>query len=72
MKLKEYIDKYKVDPIIFGLECGVRPSTIYAYINGSRRPKKEVAELIQKLSEGLVTVEEARGEHERDKADQTR
>lgn len=68
MKLKEFVDKYKIDPVVFSLECGLRPATIWAYLRGDRRPSQKAAEEIEKVSDGLVTVFELRGEDKRGKA----
>lgn len=67
MLLRQFVDKYKVDPVKFALDCGIRPSTIYSYLSGKRKPYQETAEAIEKMSDGLVTVKELRGKDDRER-----
>ena len=68
MKLKEYFAKYDLNRTAFAYKCGVPYSSLMAYISGKHRPRQEVAEEIEKLTDNLVTVEELRGKDERRKA----
>lgn len=67
MILKEFVRKYKIDLVRFSIECGSRPSSLYQYMSGKRVPRQEIAENIEKASDGLVTVREQRGCDDRDK-----
>lgn len=67
MQLKEFIQKYKIDPVMFGIKCGIRPSTMYNYLGGYRKPLQKKAEAIERESDGLVTVMELRGKDDRKK-----
>jgi predicted transcriptional regulator len=67
MLLKQYIEKYKIDPVKFALDCNIRPSSIYSYLNGKRKPLQKKAEMIEKMSDGLVTVKELRGKDDRER-----
>lgn len=66
MKLKDYFEKYKIDPVEFAVKCKISPASIYLYLRG-RRPHQSLAEAIEKESDGLVTVMELRGKDDRQK-----
>lgn len=68
MKLEEFIKKYKIDPVKFALECDCRPTSMYCYMRGTRKPLQDRAEKIEAKSDGLVTVFELRGKDERSHA----
>lgn len=67
MLLKEYITKYRIDPVRFAVDCEVSPASMYNYLNGSRKPHQSAAERIEKNSDKLVSVIELRGKDDRDK-----
>lgn len=67
MLLRDFVRKYKIDVVKFSLECGSRPTTMYKYISGDRKPKQQMAENIERESDGLVTVREQRGCDDRDR-----
>lgn len=66
MKLKEYFDKYKINPVEFAVRCRLSPASIYLYLKG-RQPHQKTAEIIEKESDGLVSVKELRGTDDRQK-----
>lgn len=57
MKLKEYFDKERINPLAFALQVDVGITSIYRYMNGGR-PNKKTAYRIEKLTKGQVTVED--------------
>lgn len=67
MRLKEFVDKYRIDTTKISYECGVPYNTMRTYISGKHKPKQKIAEKIEKFSDNLVTVLEMRGKDDRDK-----
>jgi predicted transcriptional regulator len=65
MKLKEYVQYFKIQPIRMAYECNMASASIYAYIEGKRKPHQKNAEKIEKNTKGLVTVMELRGQDDR-------
>lgn len=66
MLLKEYIINYrrmKVEE--FSVLCGISAASLWHYFSGKRRPTQKNAEWIEKLTDGLVTVIDLRGEDAR-------
>lgn len=72
MKLREYFDKYNVNMSAFARECGVAVSTVFYYYHEKRTPYQKTAEIIEKKTDGLVTVKELRGKDERETPGQGR
>jgi hypothetical protein len=76
MKLSEYFKAYNIDLYDFaynkcryiqdGVERHLCVDTIYKCMRG-RRPYQRNAEIIEKATNGLVTVEELRGKDDRKK-----
>lgn len=64
MRLKEYLSKYRINPVEFAVRCQVSPASIYLYLKG-RKPHQKIAEKIENQSDGLVTVLELRGKDKR-------
>lgn len=67
MDLKFYLSKYRIPPTEFAARCGVCVASIHNYIAKSRIPRQKIAEKIEKISDGLVTVKELRGKDDREK-----
>jgi hypothetical protein len=61
MKIREYIEKNRLDPVAFALSIGISVTTIYRYMAG-RIPHRKTAYKIEEATNGLVTVEEMMGE----------
>lgn len=57
MELKEYLNKYKIDPVAFALEAHISVASIYNYLKG-RAPHYRIALQIQQMTRGEVTAEE--------------
>ena len=55
MKLKEYLDNKCLIHSKFAAKLGIKRSAFCRYVNGSRKPSKEVAILIKKESQGKIT-----------------
>lgn len=70
MKLKQFIDKYKVNTTKFAAKCDTTVAALYFYMQEKRKPRQKVAEKIEKESDGLVTVMELRGKDDRIKEKQ--
>jgi len=60
MKLKAYLDRHRVTISEFVERSGVSMSSLYHYLAGGR-PTKRIAYLIEKYTNGEVTLEELRG-----------
>lgn len=70
MDLKHYIVQYRRMSVEeFAIKLGVSSSTLWQYFSGVRRPTHKRAEKIQKLTDGLVTVKDLRGEDQKMKGD---
>lgn len=65
MKLKEYIDALNIDPVYFAYKAGIARSSMYAYLAGDSTPTQKIAESIEELTLGVVTVTEMRGKDDR-------
>ena len=61
MKLRDWRIKFGVSVDQFSELSGIPTSTIYCYENGSRRPRPSVAERIQTLTDGAVSIAELLG-----------
>jgi len=61
MKLKEYFEKNRIDPVEFAVKAGISVTSIYRYMRGER-PHMKTAIKLEKLTKKNVTVEELRGE----------
>lgn len=55
MKLVEYLDSRHLIHAKFAERCGLKRSAFCRYVNGSRKPTKEIALRIKKESKNLVT-----------------
>lgn len=66
MMLREFLDAYNIRTIEFAFRCGVSEQSLYAYMNGSRKPLKKTAKKIERESGGRVTIAELRGEEKKD------
>lgn len=67
VKLKEFLDKYKIDKTKFAAKLDTNAATIYHYMSGRNKPRQKLAERIEKETDGLVTVMELRGKDDRNK-----
>ena len=65
MKLREYLQKYRITRKEFSQRVGVSDASIYNYLFGRKNPTQKIAERIEKESDGLVTVFELRGKDAR-------
>lgn len=65
MKLKDYLNKYRISVEEFAYRSDLSATTLWFYFSGKRRPTQRNAEKIERLSDGLVTVFELRGEDAR-------
>jgi predicted transcriptional regulator len=65
MTLKEYLTKYRIGVGEFADRCDLTGSCMWHYLAGRRRPSKKTAEVIQKESDGLVTIKDLRGNEKR-------
>lgn len=63
MKLKEYFEKERIDPVTFSLKAGIGLTTVYRYLRGSI-PSFRNAIKIEKATKGKVTLEEQRPNNE--------
>ena len=66
MKLKDFLEKYRIHPVEFAVRCKISPASIYLYLKG-RKPHQRTAERIEKASDGVVSVMELRDEDQRKK-----
>jgi predicted transcriptional regulator len=66
MKLKDFLEKYRIHPVEFAVRCRISPASIYLYLRG-RTPNQKTAEIIERESDGLVSVLEMRGKDKRKK-----
>lgn len=66
MKLKDFLEKYRIHPVEFAVRCGISPASVYLYLKG-RKPNQRTAEIIEKESDGVVSVLELRGKDKRNK-----
>lgn len=57
MKLKEFLEKNRLDPVAFAVEVGISVTTIYRYMRGGFA-HRNTAYRIERATKGLVTVEE--------------
>ncbi len=71
MMFNDFMRKYKRDPVRCALDCDLRPSTIYAYMAGRRKPLQGPAEKLEAWCDGVVTVMELRGKDDRLKRRET-
>jgi len=60
MKLKEYIVKYRVDPMVLAVKVGISLRSIYRYMDGCA-PHFKIACKLEEATDKLVTVEDLRG-----------
>jgi hypothetical protein len=67
MEPNDFIRKYKLDVTKFAADCGVSYPAMRAYIAKKRIPRQDVAERMEKVSDGVITVRESRGKDDRDK-----
>lgn len=67
MKLKDYLEKYRISVTEFAYRVNLSATTIWHYMSERRRPYQETAERIEKETDGLVTVKELRGTDKRGK-----
>jgi predicted transcriptional regulator len=65
MKLKEYLEKNRIEPVIFAVKCGISVTSLYRYLRGSR-PHLRTAAKIERMTQKNVTVEELRGVDDRE------
>lgn len=66
MILEKYLTKYRIGVTEFAKRCDRNPSLIWHYLSGRRKPNQTTAEVIEKESDGLVTVFEQRGKDDRE------
>ena len=57
MKLKEYLEKERIDPVAFAVQIGISVSTIYRIMRDGN-PTRKTAYKIEKMTGGKVRVEE--------------
>ncbi len=67
MKLREYLNAYKIKVAELVKRTGIGYSTIYTYLSGNKKPGQENAEILERETGGRVTVKELRGKDDRDK-----
>lgn len=60
MELKDFLNKYQIKQVRFCAECGISLSTLRNCLLKKVRISLEVAETIERYTEGLVTVAELR------------
>lgn len=61
MNLKQYFDKFRVDPLVFALKCKISVASVYRYKKGER-PHLKTAVRIEKATNKAVTVTELMGD----------
>lgn len=57
MKLKEYLEKERIDPVLFAVTGGISVTSIYRYMRGGR-PHRKTACKIEQMTQGKVSVED--------------
>lgn len=57
MKLKEYFEKERIDPVAFAVKGGISVTSIYRYMKG-KRPHRKTACKIEEMTHGKVSVED--------------
>lgn len=67
MHLKDYLLKYRISLTEFARRVGISNRSLWHYLAGRRVPYQKTAELIEKESDGLITVAELRGKDDRTK-----
>ena len=58
MRIEEYLQKKALTPFQFAARLGVNRSTVSRWLTGARAPSTEMAIEIERLTDGLVTVED--------------
>lgn len=58
MDLKQYFDKYLIDPLEFALKAGISVSAVYLYLKGKKTGSRKTALEIEKLTKGEVSFQE--------------
>lgn len=64
MKLKEFLDSYKIHPVQIAFKSGVSLASMYVYLSGRGKPHLKTAKKISAATGGLVSVEELREKKE--------
>lgn len=57
MKLKEYFEEERIDPVLFAVTGGISITSIYRYMRGGR-PHRKTACKIEQMTNRKVTVED--------------
>lgn len=55
MKLSDYLAKEGLSPDQFAERLGVHRTTITRYLNGSRRPERDLERKVMEITRGAVT-----------------
>lgn len=63
MKLKEYFDKERINPVEFAVRLEISPASIYRYMANKTKPAYGRAKLIEKATRGQVSYEDLRGKN---------
>lgn len=58
MRLTDYLSTHGISIGEFATEVGVNQTTIYRFINGSRRPSWDAMAAIYKATKGAVSAED--------------
>lgn len=58
MRIEEYLQKMGMTPFQFAEKLGVNRSTVSRWLTGARAPSTEIALEIQRVTGGLVSVED--------------
>ncbi len=66
-KLMWYRKKYRITVAEFAFRCGITPPSLWNYFSGRRKACQRVAEVIERETDGLVTVFDMRGKDDRRK-----
>lgn len=61
MKLKEYLETNRIDPVVFALSVSISVSTIYRYMRG-HHCHRNTATRIEQATKGVVTIAEMMGD----------
>lgn len=61
MKLRDYLSKYKITIVEFAKRTDMSLCAYSCYLNGTRRPSLKTARIIERETDGLVTIAELRG-----------
>jgi hypothetical protein len=61
MKFEDFMAKYKPNIKKFASSCNITRMACYNYLNKKRIPRQDIAEKIEKETDGLVSVLELRG-----------